>query len=386
MSWSSEASSRLPELCFRSARQAEWVCRERWGRLWMLDEHTQPQPAEVFEKFPLTTTTDHPPTSAMQSSSSLVSKFGLRIPGVAWLLVGSRDAKSTLRALGGHGDILRIIATRLAELVRSDFVDTDGIFAARVGAVEFPKPTGLSCNMMPIKVGDVESIPVEFRSYVPLLAACSVARGDWFQVAYLTVDERQVQSGSSHRRAGLHVEAPTIYPTSASRFNPQESDRGGVTLAWGKGYCLRRSSTTDDGWTYEEGHLEGGLFVASTVDDSTAVYNCRPKEHAANAFRKARDGDVEHLRPFLPQGVTLKAGDLAWLTDQTPHESLPLDAPSTTRQFFRLVTSRIDVWYADHSTPNPNVPLPPSVTVVHGDKFDPNTQDNLCHRLQEQAL
>ena len=42
------------------------------------------------------------------------------------------------------------------------------------------------------------------------------------------------------------------------------------------------------------------------------------------------------------------------------------------RQFFRLVTSQVSLWYKDHSTPNPlGVEPDPSITrTVVGDKFD----------------
>ena len=43
----------------------------------------------------------------------------------------------------------------------------------------------------------------------------------------------------------------------------------------------------------------------------------------------------------------------------------------TYRQFFRLVMSRVSLWYEDHSTPNPNGVKPnPDVTkIVRGNKF-----------------
>jgi len=40
------------------------------------------------------------------------------------------------------------------------------------------------------------------------------------------------------------------------------------------------------------------------------------------------------------------------MTDLTPHESLPL-RQGTARQYFRLVTSDVSVWYEKHSTANP---------------------------------
>ena len=64
------------------------------------------------------------------------------------------------------------------------------------------------------------------------------------------------------------------------------------------------------------------------------------------------------------------SGKMVWITDCTLHESLPLKA-GTSRQYFRLVTSEVSVWYADHSTPNPlGIKPPENVKIVHGNKFD----------------
>ncbi len=62
------------------------------------------------------------------------------------------------------------------------------------------------------------------------------------------------------------------------------------------------------------------------------------------------------------------ANQLIWLTDRTPHEALPQEHDGC-RQFFRLVTSKISVWFEEHSTPNPMVPLPEYVEVIRGSKF-----------------
>ena len=68
--------------------------------------------------------------------------------------------------------------------------------------------------------------------------------------------------------------------------------------------------------------------------------------------------------------MTLEANELIWMTDTTPHESLPLE-PGTYRQYFRLVTSDVSVWYAKHSTPNPKGIKPGSgVRVIYEDKFN----------------
>ena len=82
-------------------------------------------------------------------------------------------------------------------------------------------------------------------------------------------------------------------------------------------------------------------------------------------------GDCEEIRELISEyGPTrLEANRLYWITDRTPHESLPL-AQDTYRQFFRLVTEKVDVWYEQHSTPNPLGVVPPAgVKIITESKF-----------------
>lgn len=116
--------------------------------------------------------------------------------------------------------------------------------------------------------------------------------------------------------------------------------------------------------------LIGGLYMASNVDNTTAVYNALLTDIAeANRY-----GDIEHLRPILGEPYHMNAGELIWYTDRTPHEALP-QLESGYCQFFRLVTSDISVWFEDHSTPNPKVRLPETVTIIKGSKFIDNKQN-----------
>lgn len=109
----------------------------------------------------------------------------------------------------------------------------------------------------------------------------------------------------------------------------------------------------------------GGIYMASNIDDSCQIYNAVVEDPRMIGHL----GNCEHLREFLGPGTKLKAGQLCWFTDRTPHESLPLPL-GTKRQFFRLVTSQVDLWYVDHSTANPTGVKPgPQVRIVHGSKF-----------------
>ena len=88
-------------------------------------------------------------------------------------------------------------------------IETKGIFASIVSKVKFPKPTGIKCNMMPIKMFDVNSIPNEMHQYLPLLAACPLNRDEFGKIGYLTIHESVIsKEGQSQRRGGIHTETP----------------------------------------------------------------------------------------------------------------------------------------------------------------------------------
>ena len=114
--------------------------------------------------------------------------------------------------------------------------------------------------------------------------------------------------------------------------------------------------------------------MASDVANTTAVWNCQIRDEDGDFI--GPHGDIERYRELLgPCARTLEAGELIWMTDRTPHESLPVPVPvqpdgsPVRRQYFRLVIGEVTAWYADHSTANPvGVALPVSVRVVHGDK------------------
>lgn len=207
--------------------------------------------------------------------------------------------------------------------------------------VEFPASTGLNVNMMPFVFGDEASLPEELRTYWPMVEVCREELRNHYgddchddEIFFLTVQETEVQEGTSQRRPGLHVD----------RQSPDSPGPGG-RVRWGG--------------------LSGGIFLASSVSNSTRVWPCRIGPKAIGDL-----GCVEHLRQHLGEGADLEAGEMVWLTDVTPHESLPLPSGGP-RKFFRLVTSDVSHWYTQHSTPNPLgiVPDPDITTIVDENKF-----------------
>lgn len=196
--------------------------------------------------------------------------------------------------------------------------------------IEFPKFTGVQCNMMPFKMNDKNSIPKEYQPYWNLIEACEIPENQRNGVWFLTVTESHVKKGATQRRPGIHTEK---HPKSA----------------WGGG-----------GWGGGKEPKVGGVYMASTSDQSSRFWNCRVEQ-------PGNMGDCEHLKDQLKNPIYLESNRLAWLTDSCPHEALPQNEGK--RQYFRLVAPEVSLWYKAHSTPNPLVALPEGIKIIENNKF-----------------
>ena len=203
-----------------------------------------------------------------------------------------------------------------------------------IGPVTFPEPTGISVNMMPFVMGDESTIPQQLRGYVPIAAACLLEHEQVGRVGYLSIVESQVTAHRpSQRRPGIHTE--------------KHPNRG-----WGGGW---------GGPGHFTNSKRDGFYMTSTVSNS-----CRAWDTHIDV--PGEMGDCEHLRERLTDPIHMVAGQLYWMTDSCPHESLPLE-PGTFRQWFRLVTHKVGLWYEQHSTPS-QFGVMPECPIVYGNKFD----------------
>lgn len=241
----------------------------------------------------------------------------------------------------------------------------------RPHTVDFPQSRGSNVNMMPFRLFDPESsLPPELHGYLNMIRTCAMmSKNTRFfnesRVAYLTVHESDVLAGHTQRRAGLHIERPRVGVKNGRVVPPAEYDSEWTrtewldwhVLAWGLGHC-------EDGWPVD------GIFIASNVSGSSAVYACEVSDHLADRHGALPDAARRGLDGYRR---VLEAGELCWITDRTPHESLPVDHGVTGpvhRQFFRLVVGPIDAWYSRHNTPNPlGVRPPDGVDILDHDKF-----------------
>ncbi len=181
--------------------------------------------------------------------------------------------------------------------------------------IQFPEPQDININMMPFIFGDHQSLPRYVKQYSPVIDACSNPE-DINKIAYLTITE-SMTNNTTQRRPGIHIE----------RYN--SSSWGGP--GWGGGKI-------------DKDKHSAGLYMASNIEKSCKIW----------------DGMASH-ESYVPYVVKnsnsefMETNTLYWLTDETPHEALPSKG---YRQFFRLVTSNVGVWFKFDSTPNPLGVLP----------------------------
>lgn len=229
----------------------------------------------------------------------------------------------------------------------------------RCGNVTFPSPSGIDINMMPFVMGEKSSLPDNLQPYYdPLIAKCPISIEEHGKIGYLTITERFIEKGSTQRRGGIHIEAP-------SKFVPGTFDRN--PLNWGEGFM-------------NFDIFEGGIYMASNMSSTCAIWDALIQKSKKMNLTDSRGG-IDHLRPLLNNPYFIPANELIWFTDSTPHQAVP-QQESGYRQFFRLVTGDVNVWYSFKSHANPKVPLPSNMVVVEEDEgYVPKTSPTRTSRI-----
>ena len=306
------------------------------------------------------------------------------------VLRGTLGAENPLSALRGNALVWSDVFRRADAMERRAWLERNLEVARVKGCLTyprcpgFPEPRDLNVNMMPIKIRGLEAtLPPELVGYMPMIRACLISHcfdypGQTIEdhrnkVVYLTVHESHVPAGASQRRAGLHVERPgaprdrmpaevvrppTMCPETGLPVNGHDENRYRM-LAWGLG-----------GYDDVRGIPVDGIYMVSNVGGTSRVWDALLNDpyEVTDAHGGFAPEDERVVRGLLGEGRTLRAGEVCWMTDRTPHESLPVSGDAY-RQFFRLVVGRVSRWYSKHNTPNPRCPLPADVEVVDEDKF-----------------
>ena len=236
------------------------------------------------------------------------------------------------------------------------------------GKLTFPKSSNININMMPFvleKTFDKCQLPKSlFEYWHQIISNCLFDDNETGKICYLTIHESKVKASHSQRRPGIHTERPGRLELSNGLVSDSGKGQGSSQILhsriyhhWGIGV----GSYNKDSFK-----IKGGIYMASNVANSCQVWDCQVMDDNCIGHL----GDIEHLRSLLPESEIMEPNCLYWLTDRTPHESLPLKK-NTHRQFFRLVTSQVSLWFEEHSTKNPLgvVPDPNITKIVRGSKF-----------------
>jgi hypothetical protein len=271
------------------------------------------------------------------------------------IIKGTLDPNSPLSAIAGDRLAISTIFKKLDDMYKAYIQHT--LYAYQIinfhYTLTFPPTQYLNINMMPFKLFENLSLPTECKPYLNFInLARKFIPYNPDHIAYLTIHESDVAMNETQRRPGLHVESPVLKVSgNIDLFDYRDVHH--CHVRWGMG-------------GYVSNIPVDGIYMASSVSNTTRVWPFIIDKHEEIADSH---GGIECLRPYLGDGYTLKAGELCWFTDRTPHESLPLPE-NTHRQFFRLVVGKIDIWYTQHSTPNPlGVEVPDDVQIIHTNKF-----------------
>lgn len=208
-------------------------------------------------------------------------------------------------------------------------------FSVVADQVHLPKFSGVRALLMPIIHGDPASLPDNMAQYGDLVQVMGEAKPEHLgKVVYLTVDEKLVQAGMTHRRSRLHVDGWHITEEGSKLGGPWGGGNPGG--AWGGAR------------PGEEG--TGLLTVASHI-------GCRAWNQDFDG-EPAPEGDCEHMRPQAlgKNAEVLAANRLYWLGAHCVHESLR-QGEDVERQFVRLSLPSTAEWY-EGCTPNPKGILP----------------------------
>lgn len=181
-----------------------------------------------------------------------------------------------------------------------------------LGPIHFPGFKGVRVQLMPIRIGEIETLPAELvlagwmRAVLKISSFFPELKG---KTGYLTIDQREVRAGETHRRPGLHVDG---YGT------------------WGRG----------GGWG------RSGMLMASSIPAcSTWKQDFIGAPLTGKDCGDPNEGNCDHLKGQCRDDarIVLKPNVAYWCDALCVHESLPV-AEDCKRTFIRLSFPSDSAW------------------------------------------
>lgn len=195
--------------------------------------------------------------------------------------------------------------------------------------IDLPGFTGIRIMMMPVIIGDMSTVPALLKDYQAAIAQLfevdkdRVSLKNAGKVGYLTIDEKTVKAGTTHRREGKHVDG--VYH--------------GDTGDWG--------GSMGGSWA---GRGSGMITVSNVI-------GCRAWNQCFDGW-PGWEGECDHLAAQLrPETeVVFEPNRAYWLDGLCVHESIPQQV-DVQRQFVRLSMPSTGAWFEGY-TENPLGILP----------------------------
>lgn len=217
-----------------------------------------------------------------------------------------------------------------------------------LGAVQLPAWSGRQLHMRRFDAS-APVMPDGYEDYLRVVESLCERAGH-SGIAYLTVDEKIVRAGQSQRRPGAHVDGtwiPDLFahgqPSSGGHIQP---GTGGHPQPTGGGHGQPSRPTQghyqpDRGGgghgqpnRPSRGHLHGADIPPQSIIVAASVPGCLVYPGTFDGT-PMDDGDLEHIRPQLGDGLMLPAGQGFLLSPDCIHESVRFQA-DTKRTFLRI--------------------------------------------------
>lgn len=187
--------------------------------------------------------------------------------------------------------------------------------------VQIPDYTG-EIKMLPFNLESLAEIPKQFKELVSsMIEALPIKEG----IAYLTLDGRFVEKGTSQRRGGVHIDGNYLAPSKGGWSDGLGWSGTGGGNGWKVGEGGRILSSVEHKLSYES--QTGGMLIASTYPACKGWNG----EFQGDAYV---GGDCTKIQG-LGEGFILKPNVVYYGNSQFLHESLPIDE-STHRVLARI--------------------------------------------------
>ena len=225
------------------------------------------------------------------------------------------------------------------------FLKENKMFSSRmaeIGTIKLPTNVPHLLYMHEIDMAGNIKMPDGFKEWEDVIAEALQPLGGMPGEAFVTIDQKDIIAGDTHRRAGAHIDNIWYKDLYAHGGGHRGGDDGGGGHRGGGHLGMAGDWRGGDGpnWIGKNNAKDyddeiGGLILASDVQACEAWVGDFDNEPGIG-------GDCEHFRDQLTNGILLEANKTYLANSTCIHESLPL-AMDVTRTLMRISLSPVHI-------------------------------------------